>query len=155
MIQGRNGARLSLKAFPRLRLLREMRRKDLDSHLAVKPRVTCAIDLSHAACAQRRSDFIRAEACAGRNCHRNVLRIIRSFSSTWTRLLTGRKSPPRQHRSRHQHLTPAPWSRGSRPQWDGWSVDPLLPTPLRRTPYRQASRVVCLVGPFRLRSEST
>src|SRR5215470_17459085 len=61
MIQRRNCAGFALEALPGLGILREMRGENLDRNRAVQPRVARAIDLAHAACAQRRLDFIRPE----------------------------------------------------------------------------------------------
>ncbi len=58
MIQRRNSARLALEPLLGLRILRKMRRQNLDSHGAVEARVARAIHLAHAARSERRLDFI-------------------------------------------------------------------------------------------------
>ena len=39
--------------------------QDLDRDVAIQLRVACAVDLAHAARAERGQDLVRAEACAG------------------------------------------------------------------------------------------
>src|ERR1700681_2736335 len=68
MIERRSGARFALEAFPR-----GIRRKRLGQHfngdVAIQPRVAGAIYLAHAAFADGRKDFIRAEFVAHRKRH--------------------------------------------------------------------------------------
>ena len=61
MVQRRNGSSLAVKALPGFRILRKMRRKNLDGDGAVEASVERAIDLAHAARAQRRLNFVRTE----------------------------------------------------------------------------------------------
>jgi hypothetical protein len=63
MIQGGNGARLTLKA------LAELGRRNLDGDGAPEPCVTRLPYLAHASCADGRQDFIRSEASSGRARH--------------------------------------------------------------------------------------
>jgi hypothetical protein len=43
--------------------------QDLDGDFAAQPRIPGAIDLPHAARAQRREDLVRPETDAGGKCH--------------------------------------------------------------------------------------
>ncbi len=58
-----------------LRVGREERRQNLDGHLAPEPRVPGAIDLTHAAGAEWRDDFVGAEARSRRQRHVEVPRL--------------------------------------------------------------------------------
>ena len=64
MIQGRNDAGFPLEALPGLGIVRKMRGQDLDGDGALQTRVAGAIHFSHAACSQRRLNFIGAKFCA-------------------------------------------------------------------------------------------
>ena len=57
--------RLALKPREPLRIGGERLGQDLDRDVAIQLRVARAIDLAHAAGAERRQDLVRAEACAG------------------------------------------------------------------------------------------
>jgi hypothetical protein len=48
-----------------LRILRKMTRQDLDRDRAIESRIARTIHFAHAASAQRRLDFVRAEFRAG------------------------------------------------------------------------------------------
>jgi hypothetical protein len=48
---------------------RERVRQYFERDVALKPRVACTIDLTHAAGAKRRDDFIRAESSPGLKAH--------------------------------------------------------------------------------------
>lgn len=65
MVQRCQHLRLALKPSEAVGISREGIRKNLDGHVAVEPRVAGAIDLVHAAGAERRENFVRAEARAG------------------------------------------------------------------------------------------
>jgi len=47
----------------------------LHGHLAPKPRVAGAVDLSHAPGAQRGEDLVRPETCSGRDRHIGVVNL--------------------------------------------------------------------------------
>ena len=57
-----DGLRLALEARERVRVVGDGRGQDLDGDVAVELRVARAIDLSHAACSERRQDLVRAES---------------------------------------------------------------------------------------------
>src|SRR5687768_12652036 len=46
-----------------------MFRQDLDGDDSIEPGVAPLVDFAHPACAERRDDFVRAEASARRKCH--------------------------------------------------------------------------------------
>ena len=56
----REQPRLALEAREPLGVLRELRRQRLDGHVTPQPRVTGAIDLAHAARAERNTDLVGA-----------------------------------------------------------------------------------------------
>jgi hypothetical protein len=58
--------RLAPKAREALRIINKCIRQDLDSDIAPEPRIVRTVNLTHAACANERGDFICAEASAGR-----------------------------------------------------------------------------------------
>jgi len=61
-----------VKALAQCRIIGKMRSKDLDGDDAIQARVACAVDFSHAACAERCEDFVRAQASARGQCHNGV-----------------------------------------------------------------------------------
>ena len=65
MIQRREDLRFALEAREAIGIVRERVRQDLDRDVAIQLRVARAIDLAHAACADRGDDFVDAEARAG------------------------------------------------------------------------------------------
>ena len=81
MLQRGNGFGLALHALLQFRVSGEMRRQNLDGDGAVEASVLGAIDLAHAACAERREDFVGTELwcrrlgpCVGRNYSVNRIR---------------------------------------------------------------------------------
>src|SRR5262249_1402485 len=70
VIEDARGARLLLEALQAVRLLRVRRRQDLDRDFAAEARILRAVDLSHAARAQRRSNLVWSEPGAGGESHR-------------------------------------------------------------------------------------
>ena len=50
--------------------------QDLDCHLTIQPRISRAVDLSHAACAEGRQDFVGAESRAHRERHKGTSLVI-------------------------------------------------------------------------------
>ena len=68
--QRRDGAGLALEPRDRVGRFREALGKDLDRDFAAQTRVARAIDLSHAACAERRHDRVRTEPGIGSQPHR-------------------------------------------------------------------------------------
>jgi len=71
-------ARLALEAGAQVGIARDFRRKDLDRDGAIEPRVPRAIDLAHAAAAQRGEDLVGAESSAGSQGHVKL-------RTSWTR----------------------------------------------------------------------
>ena len=67
--QRRHGLRLALEAGQRVGILREPFGKDLDGDVAVELRVAGAVDLAHAAGAERGKDLVGAESRAGGERH--------------------------------------------------------------------------------------
>ena len=69
VIELRDRARFTVEALAELRITGECLRQDLDRDGAIQPRVAGFVDLAHAAGAERREDFIGAEARAGGQTH--------------------------------------------------------------------------------------
>ena len=69
MVQGSGGEGLLLKTAQPVGVKRKCLRQNLDRHFTFETRITGAIDLAHAACAQRRLDFVRAEFRARSKSH--------------------------------------------------------------------------------------
>ena len=69
MVQGRGRARLLCEALQPLRIAGERRGENLDGDIAIQPGIAGAVNLAHAARAQRRLNFIRAEFHARRQGH--------------------------------------------------------------------------------------
>ena len=68
MIERREDLGFAAEARDALRVSGEQGRQDLDRDLAFELRVLRAIDLAHAARAERGDDFVGTEACAGSEC---------------------------------------------------------------------------------------
>src|SRR5207253_1610501 len=62
MVQPRDRPRLPLETLAQRRARGELRRQDFDGDVAAEARVAGAIDLAHAAGAERRDDFVGTEA---------------------------------------------------------------------------------------------
>src|SRR5262249_32091717 len=85
MIQLRDDARLTVEPLAELRIAGERLREDLDRDSAVEARVARLVHLPHAARAERREDFVRAEAAAGGEGHTGgVGTEILSRSGLWS-----------------------------------------------------------------------
>jgi len=69
VIQLRNRARFALESVAELRVALERLWQDLDGDCSIKTDIARAIDLAHAARAERREDLVRAELCSG--CQRH------------------------------------------------------------------------------------
>ncbi len=76
MIQRRNCPRLLLEAADAIRVGGKRLGENLDRHVATKTRVARAIHLAHAAGADQRDDFIRADLRAQREWHDRDRQII-------------------------------------------------------------------------------
>ena len=61
--------RFALESREAIGVAREHLGQDLDRDVTIELRVARAIDLAHAAGAEGREDFVRAESCAGLQCH--------------------------------------------------------------------------------------
>src|SRR6516164_1004169 len=87
------GERLGLALEPRnpLGIGRECVRKDFDSNSAFEPCVARFVDLTHAAGAKRREDFIGPEARTRGECHVYFVgtRRFSSSSKCWTTTICG------------------------------------------------------------------
>jgi hypothetical protein len=78
MVERRDGPRLALEPRADFRAGREMLRQHLDGNVAPEPRIAGAIHLAHPAGAERRHDFVGAEAGSGGkrgNRHRAILAV--------------------------------------------------------------------------------
>jgi hypothetical protein len=62
-------ARLALEALTAIGMVSERYGQHFNGDGAIETGVGGAIDLAHAACTKRCDDFVRAEACAGREGH--------------------------------------------------------------------------------------
>ena len=69
MVQAGDRLRFTLEARSPDRVVGDAWREDLDGDVAVQPGVARAVDLAHAARADERDDFIRAEPSAGSRGH--------------------------------------------------------------------------------------
>ena len=69
MRERRDRLRLALEPGQRLGIGRDGERQDLDRHVPVELLIPSPVHLSHAARADRRKDFVGAEARTGRECH--------------------------------------------------------------------------------------
>ena len=69
MVQRRNRSAFALHALLQFRRGRKVRSQNFDGHRAIKAGITGAINLSHAACAQQRLDFVRTEFRARSESH--------------------------------------------------------------------------------------
>ena len=69
MVQGRDGASLALEAGSQIGIASDLTWQDLDRDRPIEARVACSVDLTHSARADLDGHFIRAEACAGCECH--------------------------------------------------------------------------------------
>ena len=63
---------LALEARERGRIGGQVRRQDLDRDLAIERRVARAVDLAHAARAERGDDLVLSERCAAGEAHREA-----------------------------------------------------------------------------------
>ncbi len=72
MIQAGDGLGLALKTLSENGIFGEMRRKNFDGDGAVQARIACAVNFAHASRAERRQDFVWAEASARGQCHNGV-----------------------------------------------------------------------------------
>src|SRR5262249_30577697 len=77
MIESRSGTRFSGESLNGSAILHQVFWQNFDSNLAFKPRIAGAIDLAHAACADRGENFIVTEFCANTESH--SLKKIRGF----------------------------------------------------------------------------
>ena len=70
----RDGARLALESLPPLRIRGHLRRQHLQRDRPTQPRIASAIHLTHAAGANQRLDFERAEPHPGCQCRHRCRR---------------------------------------------------------------------------------
>ncbi len=69
MIQAGDGARFALETLPRVGIVRQVFRQNLDSYGAVEPGVAGAVNLAHATGAEGGKNFVGAEAHPGDQRH--------------------------------------------------------------------------------------
>jgi len=100
VVERRDRLRLALEAVAELRVLRELGGKDFDRDAAIESGITRAIHLAHATGSDRRDDFIWAEPCTGRNCHRSS---DYTFDLSWARF--DRASRRRRHKIHSTRLS--------------------------------------------------
>src|SRR5207244_1874276 len=79
----RDRERLTLEPGERIRVLRERFREDLDRDLALQVRVVSAVDLAHAAGAERAADLVGAETGSGWQRHELERRLSTAHRSPW------------------------------------------------------------------------
>jgi hypothetical protein len=65
MVQRGDAAGLALEALAQRWVTADMGRQDFDGHRAIEPCISRAIDLAHAARAERRQNFVGPEAGTG------------------------------------------------------------------------------------------
>ena len=82
VIEGGGGLRFLDEPAAAVSIRQAIGGQHLDGHLATQPRVAGAIDLAHAAGAERRDDFVRAEPGAGEKPHRRRLNDPRFAGAT-------------------------------------------------------------------------
>ena len=70
MVERCQRLRLPLEAREALAVCRKQRRQDLERNVAIEARVAGAVDLAHAAGAERAENFVRSETGAHRHGHR-------------------------------------------------------------------------------------
>ena len=73
MVERGHGPRLLLEAAQAVGFAGEGFRKNFQSDIAPQARISCAINLAHAACAERREDFVGTEFCTRAQCHARVI----------------------------------------------------------------------------------
>jgi hypothetical protein len=85
MVQLRDGLRLALEAVAQNTIVADARRQYFDGDGPIQPRVTCTVDLPHAAGADGRNDFVRPEARTGSKGHvvRRNSRIVADHLGIW------------------------------------------------------------------------
>src|SRR5258706_16428966 len=111
MVERRNRARLAFELCAQIRIARKLARQDLDRDGAIEPRVPRAVDLAHAARAERREDVVRAEARAGTQIHffkdtdQFSTTLIGSGGTSATSLLTRNRWPSNGRESRPRGRT--------------------------------------------------
>ena len=76
MIERRQDARFALEARPSIGIGGEGVRQDLHGHVALQPRVACAIDLAHATCTDALVQLVDAKTAAGQLSIHGVCRGI-------------------------------------------------------------------------------
>src|SRR6185369_16231315 len=69
MVERRSRLRLAREAGEVNGVERIFRRENLDRHAPIQPRVARRVNLPHSACAERRQDFVGAEAAPGWKSH--------------------------------------------------------------------------------------
>ena len=75
MMQRRQDLRLALESGAALGIGRELRGQNLDGNVPLQPRLSRAIDLTHAAGANGGHDLVRADASPRSQHHRQVGRL--------------------------------------------------------------------------------
>ena len=69
MIERAKRARFLLEPQKPFRIMTVRGGQQLDGHVAMESIISCAIDLAHATCAEKRNHFVRAESGACSNRH--------------------------------------------------------------------------------------
>ena len=85
--EGRDRARFALESLAELRVGGKDARENLDGDGAVESRVAGPVDLAHAAGAERRHDFVRAEADSGHQGHPALFRRGGASAAEWVTVL--------------------------------------------------------------------
>ena len=85
MVERRQHLRFALEPREPFGIVRRTVRQDLDGDVAIELRVAGAVDLAHAARADRRDDFVRAKPRSDGQRHE----IVADSSDSWTRFHNG------------------------------------------------------------------
>jgi hypothetical protein len=102
MILGGSGTRFALESLDAIGIGGQVMPQHLDRHDAPKPPVARAVDLAHAAGAERIEDFVRSEACAGIKCHGSRRKGTRPNRSQRTSVSRVRRICERELLTSHQ-----------------------------------------------------
>ena len=123
MVDLSRGAGLLLEALQAIRVGGEALGQHLDRHVAREAVVAGAIDLPHAARAEKRDDFVGTDACAGCDCHWNVFAGGRPGSPTPDQSIG---EPSNRRALLRRRSAPCPSARPGAPR--GWPLRRAAPS---------------------------
>jgi hypothetical protein len=78
VVQLGDGVRFAFELLAEVRILRQMRRQNLDRNRTIETRVARLVDFAHPAGSDRRQDFVWTEARTGRQQFRSELGLDRA-----------------------------------------------------------------------------